>query len=291
MARIASDSNDAVATIASGMTVAVGGSLNAGHPMALVRALMKRDASDLTIACGFGGMEIDMLVGSGIVRRVIAAFVGAEGVAGLPPLLRWAYETDRVEAWDLDEGLLLTALRAASQKLPYMTWRCGLGTDAVVNPLCEQSFDEHTQLPYLKVRPLEIDVCLYWAEAADADGNVLLWGPDFGDTGFIDAAAMRVVQVERIVSTDVLLKSPDRVAPWQAEMILSAPLGTYPFCSTALRDDVEWLQGYVAAMARLYEAGNWDAVRPALADLLELDGDDDAFLQSAGVQRLRNLLA
>lgn len=291
-ARVATSMQDAVSSIGSGMTVGVGGALNMGHPMALVRALMQRaDLKDLTIASGFGSMEIDMLAGSGMARRVIAAFVGAEGVPGLPPLLRWACETNRVEAWDIDEGLLLAALRAAAQKLPYATWRCGLGTDAAVNPLTEQVTDERTQLPYLKVRPLEIDAFLFWAEAADAQGNVLGWGPDFGDQGFIDAARMRIVQVERIVPTEVLQAAPDRVAPWQAEVVVASPMGTYPFGGTLLNDDVPWLAAYVASMAQLHQAGEWGAVRPALHKLLQLDGDDHAFLLQAGLPRLRELMS
>ncbi|MDP3138622.1 MAG: CoA-transferase [Burkholderiaceae bacterium] len=290
-ARIAASARDAVAGIRDGMTVGIGGALNAGHPMALVRALMQSELKDLVIASGFGGMEIDMLAGSGVARRVIAAFVGAEGVGGLPPLMRWAAENKRVDFWDIDEGLLLTALRAAAQKLPYATWRCGLGTDAVVNPLVEQAVDAPSKLPYLKVRPLEIDVCLFWAEAADIEGNVLHWGPDFGDTGFIDAAQTRIVQVERIVSTDVLRATPDRVAPWQAEVVVASPMGTYPFTSTLLRDDVEWLSAYVAAMSQLHAQGDWSAVRPALTQLLRLDGNEHAFLESVGIARLRELMA
>jgi len=290
-ARVAENAADALSGVTSGMHVGIGGALNAGHPMALVRALMQRDLTDLTIVSGFGGMEIDILAGSGIAKRVIAAFVGAEGVSGLPPLLRWAGEEGRVDAWDIDEGILLTALRAAAQKLPYATWRCGLGTHAANNPLCRQMKDDATGAHYLKVRPLPIDVCLYWAEAADPLGNVLRWGPDFGDTGFIDAAETRIVQVERIVPTEALNATPDRVAPWQAEIVLAAPLGTYPFCSTTLQDDIAWLADYVSAMAQLHERGDWAAVRPALERLLRLDGDDDAFLASIGIPRLRRLMA
>lgn len=290
-AHTAVDLADALSVIESGMTVAIGGALNSGHPMALIRALMQRDLTNLTIASGFGGFEIDMLAGSGIASRIIAAFVGSEGLTGLPPLLGWAVQNGHVEAWDIDEGILLTALRAAAQKVPFTTWRCGLGTDAAVNPLCEPVTDDATGTRYLRVLPLEIDACLYWAEAADCDGNVLGWGPDFGDTGFIDAAARRIVQVERIVSTDVLQRNPDRVAPWQADIVAVAPLGTFPFASTALCDDLLWLEEYGRLMTALRRAADWNAVRPTLERLLQLEGGDDAFLEKVGVKRLRELLA
>ena len=295
-ARVATHCIDALCGIESGMTVGIGGALNAGHPMALVRGMLQRalvrcDLKDLVVVSGFGGLEMDMLVGSGIVRRLIAAFVGAEGVPGLPPLIRWACERGRIDAWDLDEGILLTALRAAAQKVPYATWRCGLGTDAAVNPLVEPAFDEPSGLHYLKVRPLPIDTFLYWAEAADERGNVLSWGPDFGDGGFINAATTRIVQVERIVTTEELQAAPDRVAPWQAEVVLHAPMGTYPFTSNVLNDDLPWLAQYASSMAALHKQGEWAAVAPALQQLLRLRGDDSAFLESIGRARLQELSA
>ena len=193
-------------------------------------------------------------------------------MAGVPPLLGWAVEQKRIDAWDIDEGILLTALRAASQKLPYATWRCGLGTDAANNPLCQMATDAGTGLPYLKIRPLDIDVALTWAEAADTDGNVLRWGPDFGDGGFADAAALRIVQVERIQSTEQLGRSPDRVAPWQADVVIAAPLGTHPFASTSLIDDLSWLTHYVSTMAALRKQGDWNAVpHPVRGPAAELD--------------------
>lgn len=290
-ARVAASCAEALRDLADGMTVGVGGALNSGHPMALVRALLQRSPRDLTIVSGFGGMEIDMLVGSGVARRLIAAFVGTEGASGLPPLTRWAFEQGRIEAWNIDEGLLLAALRAAAQRVPFTTWCCGLGTDAVANPLSEMARDQATGQPYLKVSPLPVDVCLYWAEAADQDGNVLRWGPDFGDTAMADAAVMRIVQVERIVPTRRLQLTPDRVTPWHADVVVASPLGTYPFASTALQDDLPWLKAYIARMAGLHKQGDWAAVPPALQELLRLDGDEHAFLESVGVARLRELLA
>ena len=290
-ARVAPDCRAALRDLEDGMTIGVGGALNSGHPMALVRALLQSDLKDLTLVSGFGGMEMDMLAGSGMVRRLIAAFVGNEGVSGLPPLTRWACETDRIDAWDVDEGLLLVAWRAAAQNLPYAIWRGGMGTHATKNPLTEEAVDEATGIHYLKVKPIRLDVSLYWAEAADTEGNVLRWGPDFGDIALVEASALRIVQVERIVPTRRLAQAPDRVMPWQADIVVASPLGTYPFASTTLNDDPHWLNTYMKIMSNLHKEGDWEKVRPALRSLLCLDGDGDAFLEAVGVRRLRELMA
>ena len=283
---------EAVASVAPGATVAVGGALNVGHPMALVRALLQAGADQLTLVAGFGGLEIDIIVGHGSVRRLIAAFVGAEGVPALPPAIRWATEAGRVEAWDLDEGILFAALRAGAQELPFCTWRGGLGTSVGESPLVERTLDERSAIPFLKVFPLRIDVALLWAEAADRDGNVLRWGPDFGDENFANAADLRVVQVERVVPTEILARRPDAVAPWQADRVVAAPLGTYPFGSNVLNDDTDWLARYCDQIQSLRgaEPADWSAVARAIDALLVLNGDDDAFLGSVGVARLRELM-
>ncbi|HVV89103.1 MAG TPA: CoA-transferase [Solirubrobacterales bacterium] len=282
---------EAVAAIAPGSTVAFGGALNVGHPMALVRALLAAAPGELTIAAGFGGLDVDIAVAAGAARRLVVAFVGAEGFASLPPGIRWATERGDLETWDVDEGILFAALKARAQYLPYSTWHAGLGTSLAESPLVETATDPRTGAGYLKVDPLPIDTALLWAEAADREGNVLRWGPDFGDEHFANAAETRIVQVERLVDTDVLGRHPDRVGAWQADVIVPAPLGTYPFGSNLLRDDVEWLESYAARLdAARREGGELAAARGIVAELLVLDGGDDAFLESAGVPRLRELL-
>jgi glutaconate CoA-transferase subunit A len=258
-----------------------------------VRALLQAGPGDLTVIAGFGGLDVDMAVGYGVARRLIAPFVGAEGVAPLPPAVRWAVETGRVEAWDIDEGILLTALQAAADRLPFSAWTSGIGTAAAENPLVEPAHDAAAEVPYLRIRPLEVDVALLWAEAADPTGNVLRWGPDFGDEVLARAADVRIVQVERVVTPEVLAKSPDRITPWRADAVVVAPLGTYPFASTALSDDIAWMSDYCARVdqARADPDGDWADLRATIGDLLALDGDDDAFLERVGVAQLRRMLA
>jgi glutaconate CoA-transferase, subunit A len=282
---------EALSCVDAGACVGVGGALNAGHPTALVRALMQAAPGDLTLVAGFGGLDVDLAVAHGGVRRLIAAFVGAEGAAPLPPGVRWAVEEGYVEAWDIDEGVLLAALRAAAQRLPFSVWTAGIGTAAADNPLVERDTDPLSGKPYLKIRPLEIDVALLWAEGADEDGNVLRWGPDFGDEAFANAADLRIVQVERVLSTDVLARTPDRVSAWQADIVVSAPLGTYPFASTTLNDDLAWMVAYRELVERTRVDSDWSALHSAVGELLALDGDDDAFLERVGVKRLRELMA
>ncbi len=283
--------DEAVRHIPNGATVAVGGSLTAGHPMALVRALIRTGRRGLTLVGGLtGGLELDLIVAAGSATRLVAPYVGAEDIASLPPSIRWAAEEGRLEIWETDEGVHLAGLRAHAQGVPYATWVGGIGTALADSPLVEVAVDEASGAIYFRVRPLAVDVALLWAEAADRDGNVLLWGPDLGDAALLNAAERRIIQVERIVSTEVLALSPDRVRPWAADVIVHAPLGTHPFAGANLACDDRWLGDYVAAMRAARASGGAGAVESFLQEWVTGCADEESYLTKVGLPRLRSLL-
>lgn len=268
----------------------VGGSVNAGHPMALVRALIRSGASDLTVVGLTSGLDLDLLVAAGVATTLSAAYVGAEEIVGLPPGIRWAAEEGRLEVWETEEGIHLASLRARALKLPYETWRGAVGTACTSHPLVEETVDEATGVRYLKVRPLKVDAALLWAEAADEDGSLLGWGADMGDEWLRNAADVRIAQVERIVPTAVLARHPDRVMPWAAEIVVRAPLSTHPFASSALRVDDQWIRAYADAVANARAAAD-PARLAAFVDtwVRAVDGED-GYLAQVGVARLRELM-
>lgn len=268
----------------------VGGSINSGHPMALVRALIRARVSGLTVVGLTNGLDLDFLIAAGAASTVSAAYVGAEDIVGLPPGIRWAAEEGRIEVWESEEGIHLASLRARALKLPYTTWTGTLGTSATEHPLVETAVDEATGMSYLKVRPLKIDAALVWAEAADEDGNLLLWGPDMGDEWLRNAADLRIAQVERIVPTAVLSRHPDRVMPWAAEIVVRAPLSTHPFGSTLLRPDDEWLLGYAAAISEARRAAEPAQVEAFFDDWMRNVDGEDQYLDKVGLARLRALM-
>lgn len=281
--------DDAVRQIGNGACVGVGGSINAGHPMALVRALMRAETTDLTAVGLTSGLDLDLLVAGGGVSTLSAAYVGAEGFAGLPPAIRWGAEEGWLDVWESEEGIHLASLRARALKLPYSTWTA-IGTAPASHPLVEEAEDVSSGARYLKVRPLKVDAALLWAEAADEDGNLLLWGPDFGDEALRNAADLRIVQVDRIVPTSVLTKHPDRVLPWAADVIVHAPLSTHPFSSAALGVDGRWLATYCDAVASARHARDRQQLADFLAGWITDVADEDAYLARVGVARLRELL-
>ena len=65
----------------------VGGFINAAHPMALVRKIIRAGAKELrVVGAASSGLEIDMLVASGCVKTLVSPYVGAEGLAPIEEL-------------------------------------------------------------------------------------------------------------------------------------------------------------------------------------------------------------
>jgi glutaconate CoA-transferase subunit A len=282
--------DEAVAAVPRGACVGIGGSINAGHPMALVRALIRSGVDGLTAVGLTSGLDVDLLVASGAVSTISVAYVGAEGVVGLPPAIRWRAEEGSLEVWECEEGIHLSSLRARTLRQPFAVWTGGVGTSIVDHPLVEQHVDEITGAAYLRVRPLVVDVALVWAEAADEEGNVLRWGPDFGDPDLLNAADLRIVQVERVVPTAVLARTPDRVIPWAADIVVRAPVSTHPFTGSGVAVDEQWLDLYATAIRDARSAGDYGKVSAFIDEWFRTPADEDEYLSKVGIRRLRELL-
>ena len=79
--------------LGSGMCIALGGLATACHAMVAVRHIIRRNLRDLTvIGSAVGGLDVDLLIGAGCVRKVISPYVGAEALAPIGPFFRAAAE-------------------------------------------------------------------------------------------------------------------------------------------------------------------------------------------------------
>src|SRR5688500_13259587 len=83
------DVHTAVSRVEDGMTVAIGGFINSSHPMMVVRELIRGGRRNLTVVgAASAGLEVDLLIAAGVARKVVAPYVGAEGLAAIGPAFR-----------------------------------------------------------------------------------------------------------------------------------------------------------------------------------------------------------
>jgi glutaconate CoA-transferase subunit A len=195
--------DELVAELRSGMTIGVGGWGSRRKPMAAIRAILRSDLTDLTVV-SYGGPDVGLLCAAGKVRKVVYGFVTLDSIP-TDPHFKVARQTGAVEAMELDEGMFYLGLLAASQRVPFLPTRAGLGSDVmVVNPSLRtvvSPYDDGEEL--VAVPALHLDAAVVHVNRADAKGSGQILGPDpFFDDLFLGAADRRFVTTERIVETD-----------------------------------------------------------------------------------------
>lgn len=281
---VLTSADDAVAAIADGATVGLGGAVTAGHPMTLVRALARSGVRDLTLVAVTGGIEVDLLIACGCVSKVAGAYVGVESVAGVGPVFRRAVEAGDVEVVDLDEAHCVMGLRAAGHGLPFLPWRGGVGTDlTVVNPSLVAFEDPIRGEPLIAVPALELDVALIYAETADVYGNAQVVGTGAMDQLLGNAARRVIVQCDRIVPTETIRAQPERTWYWADTAVVHAPFGTHPYSNAGMIADQEHLAEFVAA-ARGEDLPGW------LERYVHGPATHEDYLEAIGIRRLVSLL-
>ena len=103
-----------VKQIKNGDTVAIGGWGIIRKPLGLVRAIAKSNLKDLTII-GLAGMDLDMLIAAGKVKKAITGFVAFEGGEGRAVAYDNARKNGTIEYMELSEFMLIAGLRAAAE--------------------------------------------------------------------------------------------------------------------------------------------------------------------------------
>jgi glutaconate CoA-transferase, subunit A len=202
--------DDVVSELRSGMTIGIGGWASRRKPMALVRAILRSELTDLTIV-SFAGPDVGLLVAAGRVRRVVCGFATLDTIA-LEPHFRQSRQNGTIELTEVDEGMLHWGLLAAAHRLPFLPIRAGLGSDVLrVNPDLRTVRSPYADGEELTAMPaLRLDAALIHLNRADRHGNGQYLGPDpYFDDLYCLAATRSFLSCERIVPTaDLLAEGP-----------------------------------------------------------------------------------
>lgn len=259
----------------SGMTIGIGGWGSRRKPMALVRALLRSDVTDLTVV-SYGGPDVGLLAAAGKIRKLVAGFVTLDSVP-LEPHFGAARQRGAFELVELDEAMVMWGLTAAAHRLPFMPIRAGLASDVLrVNPslrTVRSPYDDGEEL--LAVPALRLDAALVHLNRADAHGNGQYLGTDpYFDDLFCEAADTAYVSCERIVPTSELLKDagPQSLLVKRAfvDGVTETPNGAHFTSCAPDHDRDEAFQRAYAQAAR--DPAAWQAFTRRF-----LSGDEDAY--------------
>jgi glutaconate CoA-transferase subunit A len=271
--------DDLVGELRSGMTIGIGGWGSRRKPMAAVRAILRSDLTDLTVA-SYGGPDVGLLCAAGKVKRVIYGFVTLDSIP-TDPHFKAARQRGAVEATEVDEGMFYLGLLAASQRIPFLPTRAGLGSDVLrVNPglrTVTSPYDDGEEL--VAMPAINLDAAIVHVNRADQRGSGQILGPDpFFDELFLGAAVRRFVTTERLVPTDELPAGGPiqtlSISRLLTDGVVETPGGAhFTACVPDYGRDEAFQKAYVAA------AGEPDAWAAFHRRFLEVD--------EAGYQRAR----
>lgn len=197
---VAADPDEAVRGVADGSTVLIGGFGLAGLPVALIDALRRGGARDLTVVsnnAGNGTTGLAALLAAGQVRRIICSFPRQHDSFVFDEL----YRGGRIELEVAPQGNLAERIRAAGAGIGAFYTPTGAGTLLAEGKETRMIDGREHVLEH----PIRGDVALIRAHKADRMGNLVYrkTARNFGPV-MATAAALTVVEVDEVVPTGAL---------------------------------------------------------------------------------------
>jgi glutaconate CoA-transferase, subunit A len=239
-------SESAAALVASGSTLALGGMTLYRRPMAFVRALLQRhrqtgEPTGLTLLNFTAGLESDMLLGAGLVRRVRSCYFGLE-IFGLAPMYTYLAGRGEIEIIEETEASLALGLRAQMSGIGFMPGRAWTGTDLPkLRPDVKIVIDPYTGEELMAFPAIKPDVAVIHALVADYQGNAQIGGNQAIDSELALSAGTVIVTAEKIVPD---LDKANLIAPL-VQAVVEAPGGARPTsCHPAYPLDGEAIMAY-----------------------------------------------
>ncbi len=219
--------------IQDGNSIVMGAALEGAIPFSAGHEIIRQGKKDLTLIGPISDMLFDQMIGSGCVKKVIAAWVG-NVIMGVGYNMRRAVEKGipkKIEVEDYTNFTISLALHAGALGIPFIPTKSLLGTDMVHEG---QPFKKmrcpYTQEKLVLVPSLQPDVAIVQTQRADEEGNTHFWGGS-GVTKEAALAARKVlVVVEEIVSKKVIQKDPNRtlIPGFLVSAVIPEPWGAHP---------------------------------------------------------------
>ncbi|HEX3829458.1 MAG TPA: CoA transferase subunit A [Sporichthyaceae bacterium] len=184
MDKLVADAATAVADIADGSSLAVGGFGLSGNPMQLIRALCELGSRDLHVVsnnCGTDDWGLGILLHAGRIRRMTSSYVGENKEFARQ------YLSGELEVELTPQGTLAERLRAGGVGIPAFFTAAGVGTQVATGglPWC---YDAHGGIAvaspakevrawggreYVLEQAISTDFSLVHARKADTHGNLV----------------------------------------------------------------------------------------------------------------------
>jgi acetate CoA/acetoacetate CoA-transferase alpha subunit len=185
---------EAVALVADGMTVMIGGFMGCGNPHNLIDGLIETGAKDLTLICNDGATPsfgVGKLIEHRRLRKLVASHIG------LNPEVGRQLNAGELEVELVPQGTLVERIRCGGAGLGGVLTPTGVGTQVADR----KQVIEVNGRAYLLETPMRADVALICGYKVDVFGNV--WYR--GDT--------RTFSVVMAMAADTVIAEADTIVP------------------------------------------------------------------------------
>lgn len=257
---------EVVGTIPDGAHIALGGFAIARNVIAVVHELIRQGKRDLTISQGVAGLDTDLLVGAGLVSRLI---IGGGSLDRFGPVhcINRARESGSLLAEDWTSLSLCFRYLAGALGLSFIPIKSliaseildrlehGPGAADVQRMTCPFTGEN-----YIAMRALTPDISFVHVQLADAEGNCRIHGPRWDNEEQAKAAGCLIVITEQIVPTDEIRREPERtiIPAHRVEAVIHQPFGAHPTAVFGCYDyDAAHLKLYVEHSKRSERIGDY----------------------------------
>ncbi len=252
--------------IKPGDLVFIGGAIHAS-PSAAVAEIVRQRINHLTIIAILANTA--PLVGEGLVDKVLTAYAMTDEKRSYPLQRARTKYNVKVEFKEYSHFDIALALQAGYMGVPFMPTRSHLGSDMMkYNEDIQSVVCPFTGGQIGTVRAVVPDVGVIHVQRCDAEGNAQKWGTLGVDFEGINASKRVIITTEKIVSSDVIQRDPNRtiIPGFRVSAVVEQPFGAYPshlagcydeglVMIGGMQDETNW-EKYIQSM--VYDVKNWN---------------------------------
>jgi glutaconate CoA-transferase subunit A len=237
---------NAVSQIPSGAKLAMGGSYNRRHPMALVHELIRQRKTQLTLYGWNNGIDYDLLIAAKLVKEASSSYVGMANL-GLALNFKRACEQEEIRYIDHTETTALDRFVSSGKGLSFSISKVALHSDLMKQPEFQfQAECPFTGEKYVALEAWRADYALIHGSRADKYGNIqfdaIRMMENEPDIIIAKSAKKVIVTVEEIVDTQCVMESKFQtlLPAFLVDSVCLAPQGAHPnSCDSRYDFDLE----------------------------------------------------
>jgi len=227
--------SEAVSSIKPGSHISLPGFAITRCAMAFAHEIIRQQIKGLTLSQCVGAMDADLLVGAGLVNKIIYGGGSLDRFGRLANINR-GIETGTLIADEYSSLSVAFRYLAGALGLPFIPIRSLMGSDLLTQLKDKESEDiasvddPFTGKDWLVLKPLIPDVAVMHVQIADEEGNAVILGPKWDNCEQVKASERTLIIAEHIVSTEIIRQNPENtcIPGLFVSHVVEQPFGAYP---------------------------------------------------------------